>query len=142
LGQSNSFLAYSNGLARFAFWCSLPNPSCAAADVLSTEQRIVYDGGNVSALISSIAWLSSRGAIDIGAAPAALQTAALTRKLSLDDRGLVKLAMTLLPTTESARAATITAAKPASLLQQYGRAAQVYLEIKMASGWTVFDLDK
>ena len=138
VNQSWSFVR--NGVARFAFWCSLPNSACTAEQVIITQQRIVYDGENITALLSSIAWLSAHGSLDLGVSPAALNTAALTRKLSTDSGALVRFALSLIaPEVDAgmARAVTVAATEPAIMSTKYGRASQTLLEIHDGSDWIV-----
>ena len=130
-----------NGVARFAFWCSLPNPACTAEQMIITQQRIVSDGTNTTALLSSIAWLSSTGALDLGASSAELSAAALTRKLSTDSAGLANLAVSLMAPTHTVRAATITAADRAGMARKFGRAEQTLLEVHESDAWVAYDLD-
>lgn len=132
-----------------------------------SNQRIVHKGSNATALISAIAWLSSSGALDIGAEPDTLIHAAMRRKLSLDDHGVVALAISLLrevyPTLKT-RLATLKPPDTSSVAAIFGRvrsslgvsraraqssrcyvqASQTFLEVKLdqSSGeWTAFDLD-
>ena len=138
VNQSWSFVR--NGVARFAFWCSLPNSACTAEQMIIAQQRIVYDGKNITALLSSIAWLSAHGSLDVGVSPAALNTAALTRKLSTDSGALVRLALSLIaPTVDVglSRAVTVAAAEPATVSTKYGRASQTLLEVHDGSDWIV-----
>eukprot|EP01052_Picozoa_sp_SAG31_P007042 SAG31_NODE_331_length_17518_cov_32.495042_7_plen_532_part_00 len=139
---NQSFHLNNDGLARFAFWCSLPNPSCTPADGILTMQRIVFDGSNFTALVSAISWLSSRGALDVGMPASALENAALTRKLSVDDVGLVGLAIAILERHHVAsRATSMKSTHSTWAHTECGRISQTFLEIRSGDEWVAYDLD-
>jgi hypothetical protein len=113
-------------------------------NTLLSHQRIVHKGGNITALISSIAWLSSRGAIDVNTDPEALIVAATGRKLSTDDRGLVAVAMALLKQVYQAAQTRAVTLHTTVSRHSFGRSSQTFLEVRHPPdlpSWTVYDLD-